>query len=71
MIASFTGPGFVRLAACAPPTLTTGPAPDRPAASASARSIEIAVSSVPWITTAGQVISPSRSVTSSRVISVT
>ena len=70
-IASFTGPGFVRLAACAPPTLTTGPAPaqsrrQRFGAIHRDRRVLGAVD-----TTAGQVISPSRSVTSSRVVSVT
>ena len=64
---SFTGPGWVMLAAWVPPSITaTPPQPTRPAARASALSMEIEASAVPWTTRAGAVISPRRSAMLSR-----
>ncbi len=65
--ASLTAPGWVMLAAWVPPSTATTPRhPTRPAARASALSIEIDTSAVPWTTSAGTVISPSRSAMLSR-----
>ena len=49
-----------------PRCATTPEQPDRPAHSCSASAISIDMSAVPWITSAGQSISPRRSVMSSR-----
>src|SRR5205807_1513623 len=63
-IASFTWSGCVRFDACEPPLMTTNCAAGRPAASVSARSIGMAMSSSPWMTSTGTAISRSREVMS-------